>query len=58
MRMPLIHTGSTGGPASTGAGDPHAIYLVAMPKNQAITAMLQGDIGFDPAVAMRRSRMA
>ena len=26
------------------------IYLVAMPKNQAITAILQGDIGFDPAV--------
>ncbi|HYD12480.1 MAG TPA: hypothetical protein VEC11_06505 [Allosphingosinicella sp.] len=49
---PLIHTGSTGGPASTGAGDNHAIYLVAMPKNQAITAVLQGDIGFDPAVAV------
>ncbi len=49
---PLVHTGSTGGPASTGAGDNHAIYLVAMPKNQAITAVLQGDIGFDPAVAV------
>jgi filamentous hemagglutinin family protein len=48
--IPLIHTGSTGGPASTGAGDNHAIYMVAMPKNQAITAVLQGDIGFDPAV--------
>lgn len=48
--MPLIHLGTTGGPASTGAADPHAIYLVAMPKNQAITAILQGDIGFDPAV--------
>ena len=50
--QPLTHTGSTGGPASTGAGDNHAIYLVAMPKNQAITAVLQGDIGFDPAVAV------
>ena len=48
---PLVHSGSTGGPASTGAGDNHAIYMVAMPKNQAITAVLQGDIGFDPAVA-------
>jgi hypothetical protein len=47
--VPLIHLGTTGGPASTGAADPHAIYLVAMPKNQAITAILQGDIGFDPA---------
>src|SRR6185503_19139291 len=26
--QPLIHTGSTGGPASTGAGDNHAIYMV------------------------------
>ena len=50
--QPLTHTGSTGGPASTGAGDNHAIYLVAMPKNQAITAVLSGDIGFDPAVAV------
>jgi hypothetical protein len=47
--VPLIHTGSTGGPASTGAGDPHAIYMVAMPKNQAITAVLQGSVGFDAA---------
>ena len=50
--QPLTHNGSTGGPASTGAGDNHAIYLVAMPKNQAITAVLSGDIGFDPAVAV------
>jgi hypothetical protein len=50
--VPLTHTGSTGGPASTGAADQQAIYLVAMPKNQAITAVLQGDIGFDPAVAV------
>jgi filamentous hemagglutinin family protein len=49
--VPLTHTGTTGGPASTGAGDNHAIYLVAMPRNQAITAVLQGDIGFDPAVS-------
>jgi hypothetical protein len=48
--IPLVHTGSTGGPASTGAADVHNIYLVAVPKNQAITAVLQGDIGFDPAV--------
>lgn len=47
---PLIHTGSTGGPSSTGAADPHAIYMVAVPKNQAITAILQGNVGFDPAV--------
>src|SRR5207237_424065 len=47
--VPLTHTGSTGGPANTTAADNHAIYMVAAPKNQAITALLQGDIGFDPA---------
>ncbi|HVQ07431.1 MAG TPA: hypothetical protein VMS43_03255 [Allosphingosinicella sp.] len=50
--IPLVHLGTTGGPASNGATDPHAIYLVAMPKNQAITAILEGDTGFDPAVAV------
>ena len=48
--IPLIHTGATGGPASTGAGDVHRIYMVAVPKNTAITAILQGNVGFDPAV--------
>jgi hypothetical protein len=47
---PLIHTGSTGGPASTGPGDIHNIFMVAVPKNVAITAILQGNVGFDPAV--------
>nr|MDQ4086973.1 hypothetical protein [Pseudomonadota bacterium] len=46
---PLTHTGSTGGPASTGAGDNHRIYMVAVPKNQAITALLSGSVGFDAA---------
>jgi len=46
---PLIHTGTTGGPASTGAGDVHRIYMVAVPKNTAITALLQGNVGFDSA---------
>jgi hypothetical protein len=47
--IPLIHTGSTGGPASTGAGDVHRIYMVAVPKNNAITAILEGSVGFDAA---------
>jgi len=46
---PLIHTGTTGGPASTGGGDVHRIYMVAVPKNTAITALLQGNVGFDAA---------
>jgi filamentous hemagglutinin family protein len=48
--VPLVHTGATGGPASTGAGDVQRIYMVAVPKNTAITAILQGNVGFDPAV--------
>jgi filamentous hemagglutinin family protein len=45
----LVHEGNTGGPASTGAGDNHRIYMVAVPKNSAITALLSGSAGFDAA---------
>ena len=48
---PLFHGGTTGGPASSMGGDNHAIYMVAVPKNTAITAVLQGSIGFDSAVS-------
>ena len=47
--QPIIHTGATGGPASTGGTDNHGIYFAAVPKNQAITMLLQGSVGFDPA---------
>ncbi|HWT11181.1 MAG TPA: hypothetical protein VN231_00335, partial [Allosphingosinicella sp.] len=46
---PLTHNGSTGGPASTGGTDNHRIYMVAVPKNEAITALLTGDVGFAAA---------
>lgn len=49
--LPLIHRGTTGGPSSTGAADPHRIYMVAVPKNDAIT-LLVGEtsrLGFDVA---------
>ena len=48
---PITHSGTTGGPASTGAADIHRIYMVAVPRNQAITAVLGGSIGFDDAVS-------
>ncbi len=50
---PIIHTGSTGGPASTGAGDPHRIYMITAPYStgQAVTMLLSGSIGFDEAVS-------
>ncbi|MET1113044.1 MAG: hypothetical protein ABWX67_16120, partial [Allosphingosinicella sp.] len=47
----LVHEGNTGGPSSTAAGDNHRIYMVAVPKNSAITALLSGTAGFDAASA-------
>ena len=48
--QPIVHTGSTGGPSSTGiTGDNHGIYMVAVPKNQAVTMLLSGSAGFDAA---------
>lgn len=49
---PVVHTGSSGGPASSGdPGDNQAIHFAAVPKSQAITMLLQGNAGFDPAVS-------
>lgn len=49
----LNHNGTTGGPVSSGAGDNHRVYAVAVPKNNAISIAIQngGDIGFDIAGA-------
>jgi len=46
----IVHTGTSGGPSSGAADDVHRLYMVAMPKNQALTAVLEGSVGFDPAV--------
>jgi filamentous hemagglutinin family protein len=46
----IVHSGTTGGAASTGEGDNHRIYMVAVPKNEALTMLLSGTIGFDEAV--------
>ena len=47
----IVHTGSTGGPSSTGASDKHRIYMAAVPKNLALTMLLSGSIGFDEAAS-------
>lgn len=49
----VFHSGSTTGPASSGAGDNHRIYMVAIPKNNAITMTLGTGttLGFDIAGA-------
>lgn len=51
---PLQHLGTTGGPSSTGAtGDNHGIFMVAVPKNSAITMLIapDGNLGFDMAAS-------
>lgn len=45
----IVHTGTTGGPASTGLTDVQQVKLVAMPKNTAMTMLLSGSIGYTPA---------
>lgn len=49
----LIHSGTTTGPASTGAGDVHRIYAVTVPRNNAVFLAIQNgsNIGFDIAGA-------
>jgi hypothetical protein len=48
---PIVHTGSTGGPASGAAGDNHIVYMVATPQTTPITMLLSGSVGFDPAIS-------
>jgi filamentous hemagglutinin family protein len=47
----VVHTGETSGPANATGGDNHNIYMVAVPKNQALTMLLGGKVGFDDAVS-------
>jgi hypothetical protein len=47
------HTGSTGGPDAAGVGEFRRVYMVAVPKNNAISMAIEsgGSIGFDVAGA-------
>jgi filamentous hemagglutinin family protein len=49
----FTHTGTTGGPDAAGAGEFRRVYMVAVPKNNAISMAIQsgGTIGFDIAGA-------
>ena len=47
----IVHTGSTTGGATSALSGTHKIYMVAVPKNQALTMLLGGDVGFDSTVA-------
>ena len=45
----IIHTGSSTGPSDVSAQYESRAYLVAVPKNQAMTMLLSGTIGFETA---------
>ncbi|MBC2664077.1 hypothetical protein H7F51_00945 [Novosphingobium flavum] len=44
----IVHTGTTGGAASLD-GEAKTVAMVAVSKNTALTMLLQGNIGYDPA---------
>lgn len=47
----ITHTGVTGGPAhAQGDTDQSRIYLVAIPKNDAVTMLISGQLGYQDAV--------
>ena len=45
----VVHTGTTGGSASTSAADVKTAYMVAVGKNDGLTMLLNGGIGYDAA---------
>lgn len=47
----ISHTGSTGGPESSGAGDNHVIYGVTsgVPSSPGVSMLFSGNLGFDVA---------
>ncbi|TCM18115.1 hypothetical protein EDF56_105465 [Novosphingobium sp. PhB165] len=47
----IVHTGSTGGSSSAGAADPRVIRMVAVSKNDGLTMLLSGSIGYDAAAS-------
>ncbi|MEP3449952.1 MAG: hypothetical protein ABJN65_01400 [Parasphingorhabdus sp.] len=47
----IVHSGTTGGPAPLNGSDRHNVYLVAVPKTQAMTMLLGGTIGHGVAAS-------
>lgn len=47
----IVHTGETTGRGNASAAGQHSIYMVAVPKNQALTMLLGGTVGFDASNA-------
>ncbi len=49
----ITHTGTTTGPEQTGPAQ--RIYMVAIPKNQAVTMLVSGQVGYQDSVASART---
>lgn len=47
----IVHTGATNGQVASGGGEARRIYMVAVPKNNALTMLLSGNVGYTPAGA-------
>jgi filamentous hemagglutinin family protein len=45
----VVHTGTTTGAAATASGPAHQIALVAVPKNQVLTMLVSGNLGYTAA---------
>ena len=45
----IVHSGSTGGPATASGSDVQRVTMVAVPKNDAMTMLLAGTIGYEAA---------
>ncbi|WP_404713038.1 hypothetical protein [Sphingomonas sp. MMS24-J13] len=45
----ITHTGSTGGPATDASDRRRNVYMVTVPKNDAVTMLISGSIGYDTA---------
>ncbi|MEJ2407749.1 MAG: hypothetical protein P8Y48_00075 [Novosphingobium sp.] len=45
----IVHTGSTGGPTTVASGSSPQVALVAVPKNDGMTMLLSGTMGYTPA---------
>ena len=48
----VVHSGTTTGPASTGGTDLQRVFMVAVPKNNALTMLLSGNVGYTPATSV------
>ncbi|RVT43610.1 beta strand repeat-containing protein [Sphingobium algorifonticola] len=58
----VVHTGTTNGPASTNnppsAPDNQRVFMVAVPKNNALTMLLSGDVGYPAAASVAQENSA